>query len=82
MGAMRKDNMTEAKTPQTVHVKDVLERYGHCVELVPLDARFENISVGLYEKDGIYSVFSFSRKPGVDGRIREIRLQYRGSQPG
>ena len=67
--------MTEAKTSQTIHPADVLEKYGHCVELVPLDSRFENISVALHERDGIYTVWSFSHKPGVDGRLRQIRDQ-------
>ena len=67
--------MTEAKSSQTIHPAEVLEKYGHCVELVPLDSRFENISVALHERDGIYTVWSFSHKPGVDGRLRQIRDQ-------
>ena len=30
---------------------EVIERYGQCLELVPLDRRFHDISVGLYVKD-------------------------------
>ena len=67
--------MTEAKTPERLRTADVVERYGHCLELVPLDARFHEISVGLYDKDVIYTVWSFSGKPGVEGRIEEIRDQ-------
>jgi hypothetical protein len=65
--------MTEARTPERLRTADVIERYGNSLELVPLDSRFHNISVGLYLKDGIYTVWSFSGKPGVEERIREIR---------
>ena len=54
---------------------EVLERYGHCLELVPMDPNFENISVGLYVKDGVCTIWTFSRKAGVEQRIEQIRDQ-------
>lgn len=54
---------------------EVIERYGQCLELVPLDRRFHDISVGLYVKDGICTIWTFSRKEGFEQRIREIRDQ-------
>ena len=54
---------------------EVIERYGQCLELVPLDRRFHDISVGLYVKDGICTIWTFSCREGVEGRIREIRDQ-------
>ncbi len=54
---------------------EVIERYGQCLELVPLDRRFHDISVGLYVKDGICTIWTFSRKEGVEKRITEIRDQ-------
>ena len=54
---------------------EVIERYGQCLELVPLDRRFHDISVGLYVKDGVCTIWTFSRKDGVGDRIREIRDQ-------
>ena len=54
---------------------EVLERYGHCLELVPMDPNFENISVGLYVKDGVCTIWTFSRKAGVEDRIEQIRDQ-------
>ena len=54
---------------------EVMERYGQCLELVPLDRRFHDISVGLYVKDGICTIWTFSCKEGVEARIREIRDQ-------
>ncbi len=63
---------TPERSPQ---VADVLQRYGRCLELIPSDPQFHDISVGLYEKDGIYTVWSFSRKAGVEGRLTQIRDQ-------
>ena len=54
---------------------DVLERYGQCLELVPLDKRFHDISVGLYVKGDICTIWTYSQREGVEGRIREIRDQ-------
>ena len=53
--------------------RDIIERYGHCLELVPTDKRFNDISVGLYVKNSVFTVWSFSTKTGVEKRIEEIR---------
>ena len=57
------------------NIKDVLDRIGSCSELISIDPNFNNISVGLYEKNGIYTVWTFSKVPGVSNRISEIRDQ-------
>ena len=44
---------------------DVIEKYGNCLELVSMDPNFENISVGLYMKDGVCTIWTFSSKAGV-----------------
>ena len=54
---------------------DVIERFGQCLELVPLDRHFHDISVGLYVKHGVCTVWTFSQREGVEDRIREIRDQ-------
>ncbi|MDA1256626.1 MAG: hypothetical protein O3C10_02080 [Chloroflexi bacterium] len=59
-------------TLEQLKPRDVIARYGDCVELVPMDPNFHDISVGLYERDGIATVWTFSRRPGVDDRMREI----------
>ena len=64
-----------ATTGQKGRVAQVLERIGSCLELVPMDARFGNISVGLYVKDGVCTVWSFRHADGVDDRLRTIRDQ-------
>ena len=38
------------------NIKDVLDRIGSCSELISIDPNFNDISVGLYEKNGIYTV--------------------------
>ena len=62
-------------TEDKLRPAEVLERYGQCLELVPLDRRFHDISVGLYVKDGVCTIWTFSRREGVEDRIREIRDQ-------
>ena len=56
-----------------VHVKEVIERYGPCLEMIPMDPHFHNISIGFYVKDGIGTVWTYSQKPGAPERVRAIR---------
>ena len=63
--------MTQTRARESV--ADVIDRYGRCLELVPTDPSFHDISVGLYVKDGICTVWTFSRKPGAEQRMTEIR---------
>ena len=65
--------MAETKTTERLRVAEVIERYGSCLELVTMDTKFHDISVSLYEKEGTCTVWSFSRKPGLQDRIEEIR---------
>jgi len=53
--------------------RDVIAKYGRCLELIPTDKRFNEISVGLYVKNSVFTVWSFSTKAGVQERIEEIR---------
>ena len=67
--------MAQLKTTKRGRTAEVLERYGRCIELVPLDPNFHDITVGLYDKDGISTVWTFNKRPGVEERIRKIRDQ-------
>lgn len=58
-----------------VRPAEVIARYGQCLELVPLDRQFHDISIGLYVKDGVCTLWTFSRRPGAAGRLRAIRDQ-------
>ena len=67
--------MTESKVTGRARAADVIERYGKCLELVPTDPSFHDVSVGLYVTDGACTVWTFSRKPGVRERLQQIRDQ-------
>lgn len=54
-------------------VKDIIARYGHCVELVAIDPHFHSISVGLFLKNRIFSVWSYASLPGIEDRMQQIR---------
>ncbi len=65
--------MVGAKTGEAPRVTQVIERYGKCLELVALDPHFHEITVGVYVKDDISTVWTFSQKPGAEQRIEKIR---------
>ncbi len=67
--------MTTSETIGRLPISQVLERYGRCLELVSMDPHFHDISVGLYFRDGVATVWTFSLKPGAQDRIRAIRDQ-------
>ncbi len=66
--------MTVAGMPRLSAVEAV-EKYGKCLELVPIDPHFHDISIGLYSKGGIATVWTFSRRDGVEARIEQVRDQ-------
>lgn len=67
--------MSTSKVSSELRVADVIQRYGKCMELVPLDPHFYDITVGIYVKDGVCTVWTFSRKPGAQERVEQIRDQ-------
>ncbi|MXY42836.1 MAG: hypothetical protein F4Y50_02040 [Dehalococcoidia bacterium] len=67
--------MTSLKNAQRGRVREVIATYGKCMELISMDPNFHEITVGLYVKDGIGTVWTFSGKPGVEKRVEEIRDQ-------
>jgi hypothetical protein len=67
--------MTSLKNAQRGRVREVIATYGKCMELIPMDPNFHEITIGLYVKDGIGTVWTFSGKPGVEKRVEEIRDQ-------
>ncbi len=68
-------SMTQSITSKRGRVSEKLAEIGTCLELVPMDPHFNSVSVGLYYKDGICTVWSFSRANGIDSRLKEIRDQ-------
>ena len=63
--------MTQAK--QRSVVRDTIKRLGECVELVSMDPHFNDISVGLFLKGRVLTVWSYSSIPGTEDRLRQIR---------
>ena len=77
---MDKADEDDTMTTQTTiarrgRVAEKLKEIGSCLELVPMDPHFGGVSVGLYIKDGICTVWSFSRAEGIEERLRAIRDQ-------
>jgi hypothetical protein len=58
---------------QQPRVTEQVKKLGHCIELVSIDPNFHDITVGLFIKDRILTISSYSRIDGVDDRIEQIR---------
>ena len=67
--------MIQGKTGKRPGVAEIIESYGKCLELVPTDSHFEGITVALYVKEDVLTVWSFSTKPGTKERLETIRDQ-------
>ena len=67
--------MAQGTVARRGRVAEKLNEIGTCLELVPMDTHFGNVSVGLYYKDGYCTVWSFSQVDGIEDRLREIRDQ-------
>jgi hypothetical protein len=65
--------MATTATLEKLHAREVVRRFGRCLELVGIDPHFHDVSVGLYLKNGVYTIWTFSRRPGIEGRISQIR---------
>ncbi len=58
--------------PSLAHESRVVKRVkqlGHCIELVSLDPHFNEVSVGLFIKNGVLTISSFSILDGIEDRI-------------
>ena len=67
--------MTIRKKAATLHASDIIKRYGKCLELIPMDPHFHDITVAGYVKNNIVTVWTYSQKPAVTDRILNIRNQ-------
>ena len=56
-----------------MNVKQKISELGNCIELVSMDPHFHNISVGLFRKGDLLTIFSFSNKELIEKRIKVIR---------
>ena len=48
-----------------MNVKQKISELGNCIELVSMDPHFHNISVGLFRKGNLLTIFSFSNKESI-----------------
>ena len=64
-----------AFSPKVLRPAEVIQRYGQCLELVPIDKYFHDISIGLYAKGDVCTLWTFSRKEGARDRMKVIRDQ-------
>ena len=63
---------------ESVNVKSVVQvmhEYGKCISLIPMDPHFEDMSVALYLKDQIFTIWTFHRAQGYQQRLSEIAEQ-------
>ncbi len=67
--------MTSLKDAPRGRVHEVIAKYGKCMELISMDPNFHEITIGLYVKDGVGTIWTFSQRPGVEKRVEEIREQ-------
>ncbi|MDP7578219.1 MAG: hypothetical protein QGF12_01585 [SAR202 cluster bacterium] len=67
--------MAETRLSERGRILRAIKQYGQCIELVPLDPNFDDISVGLYFKDGVGTIWTFAQNPGVKNRVERIRDQ-------
>tara|TARA_E500000081_G_C6073448_1_gene324124 strand:- start:93 stop:746 length:654 start_codon:yes stop_codon:yes gene_type:complete len=52
---------------------EVIEKYGRCIELISMDPFFNDVTIGLFFKEPVLTVYSYSTKPGLDKRLKDIR---------
>ncbi|MBS57221.1 MAG: hypothetical protein CL735_00475 [Chloroflexi bacterium] len=67
--------MYAANSTKDSEISKVFKNFGSCVELIPIDPHFQNVSIGLYVQNSICSIWSFSQKKGIQKRIEHIRNQ-------
>jgi hypothetical protein len=58
---------------QPPRVAEKIKRLGNCIELVSIDPHFHDVSVGLFIKDGVMTISTYSTIDGVEARIEQIR---------
>jgi len=67
------NKMTKSKIAERKITTKKIQEIGNCLELVSIDPNFQNITVGLYVKESVFTVWTFSKLPGANDRIEQIR---------
>ena len=58
---------------QNSRIVEQVKSLGQCIELVSIDPHFNDVTIGLFIKDGLMTIFSYSTLDGIDARIEQIR---------
>jgi hypothetical protein len=58
---------------QKSRVVEQVKKIGSCIELVSLDPHFHDVTIGLFIKDRLMTISSYSTIDGIDKRIEQIR---------
>ncbi|MEC7156572.1 MAG: hypothetical protein VYD40_01890 [Chloroflexota bacterium] len=53
--------------------KEVISKYGRCIELISMDPFFNEVTIGLFFKEPLITVYSYSKKDGLEDRLKQIR---------
>ena len=53
----------------------MIDQYGTCIELVSIDPHFHDVTIGLYQKGNLLTIWTYSGKEGVRKRVETIRNQ-------
>tara|TARA_B100001750_G_C15491644_1_gene591640 strand:- start:1426 stop:2073 length:648 start_codon:yes stop_codon:yes gene_type:complete len=54
-------------------IKEKILELGNCIELVAIDPHFYDVSIGLFRKENILTVWSYSNRDNINDRLRVIR---------
>ena len=52
---------------------EVINKYGRCIELISMDPYFHDVTIGLFFKEPVMTIYSYSNKPGLEERLKVIR---------
>ncbi len=58
---------------QHSRVTEQIRKLGSCIELVSIDPHFHDVSIGLFIKNGVLTISTYSTIDGVAARIEQIR---------
>ena len=60
-------------TARPPRVAEKIKELGSCIELISIDPHFHDVSIGLFIKDGVMTISTYSTIDGVEARIEQIR---------
>ena len=52
---------------------EVINKYGRCIELISMDPYFHDVTIGLFFKEPVMTIYSYSNKPGLEERLKVMK---------